>query len=53
MKEAKQEGVILLFGETGEPEVMVRRNGSVKYYKLVEMGFADHAELLGADTVVA
>lgn len=47
---ASQEGVIIIFdGET--PAYMVRKNGEVQYYKLVEMGFGDHAELWGADAV--
>ena len=51
MNKATQEGVGIVFGEDGEPEVMVRRNGSVKYYKLTEMSFGDHLEFLGADKV--
>ena len=53
----QQEGVILVGGEKTvdgkpvfEPEVLIRKNGSVKYYKLTEMSFGDHAEWLGADT---
>jgi hypothetical protein len=52
MNKATQEGVILIFPDGGvEPDVMVRKNGAVKYYKLTEMGFVDHAELLGADKI--
>jgi hypothetical protein len=51
MGKATQEGVIIIFDESGEPEMMVRRNGSVVYYKLVEMKFGDHAEFLKADVV--
>lgn len=50
-KTAMQEGVILIF-EDNEPSIMVRKNGAVRYYKLIEMGFQDHAELLGADVIV-
>ena len=49
-KTAQQEGVILIF-EDNEPVAMVRKNGEVRYYKLTEMGFGDHAELLGADRI--
>ncbi len=45
---ARQEGVIVIF-EGDAPAYMVRKNGEVQYYKLVEMGFGDHAEMLGAD----
>ena len=60
MKPAKQEGVVLIFdekisnsGETvsAEPIYMMRKNGTVKYYKLEEMNWADHLEFLGADSV--
>lgn len=46
--DANQEGVIIV-QEAGEPVVLVRKNGSVKYYKLTEMNFADHIEFLNAD----
>jgi hypothetical protein len=45
---SEQEGVIIV-SENGEPTYMVRKNGSVKYYKLTDMGFGDHVEMLGAD----
>jgi hypothetical protein len=51
IKTAQQEGVILIFEDT-EPSVLVRKNGAVRYYKLVEMGFQDHVELLGADIII-
>lgn len=47
---AQQEGVIIIC-EGEVPAYMVRKNGEVRYYKLVEMGFGDHAEMLGADGV--
>lgn len=47
-KTATQEGVILIF-EDNEPTIMIRKNGCVTYFKLVEMSFADHIEFLGAD----
>lgn len=52
---AQQEGVILVYEslegieESDTPTVMIRKNGSVQYYKLTEMSFGDHAEWLGAD----
>jgi hypothetical protein len=46
---SQQEGVVII-NENGEPAYMVRKNGSVKYYKLSECGFGDHVELWGADT---
>ena len=55
MNLARQEGVILIYDQdetiTGEPVYMMRKNGSIKYYKLVEMNWADHVEWLGAENV--
>lgn len=47
--ESREEGVLIVFNEMHEPIIMARKNGTVKYYKLEEMGYADHAEFLGAD----
>jgi hypothetical protein len=45
---SQQEGIIII-SENGDPTYLVRKNGAVKYYKLSEMGFGDHVEMLGAD----
>ena len=48
---SQQEGVVII-SEDGEPAYMVRKNGAVRYYKLMEMGFGDHIEMLGAERAV-
>lgn len=44
-----QDGVIIIPGEDGEPQYMIRKNGVVKWYKLQELTFGDFVELTEAD----
>lgn len=35
------EEAVLILHKDGEPEVIVRKNGTIKHYKVVEMNFSD------------
>lgn len=49
MPKGTQEGVIILQDEQGHAAYIIRKNGTVRWYKLQELTYGDFVELLGAD----